>query len=483
MKRIGKLLVATLLVLPVAAQAQRPGSTMQTRSSELYLDRAEKNTREDEKAKLFAQALEMATKGVQADAGNSKTWFVLGKVYAATGDAIGADTAFTKAETMWPEYKKETEVQRVRAYVTAFNAGIAALQTNDIAGAIKHLEAASAVYHRKPAAALNLGNLYARAEQADKSAAAYRQAIEIMRGPERKGLTPEEEKQWAEWEEAASFNLAQVLAQSNKDEEAAQAYLAYLERNPDNITALSNLAIVYTRMGKTAEAQKIYTTLLAKDISEDDYFMVGVGLFRGEQYGTAAEAFRKAIGKNPALRDAYYNLAQAVYTQITDLEDTRAKATPAQVKELDAKMRTMYQELIDVASKARELDPNNRNVLALLARGYRGMADVVDPKTAMDWKNKTLEVLKLHQDLPYEVTDVELATSKGETKLSAKLVNLKGTEGQPVKITVSVLGKDGKVLGTQDVTVTAPAAEGDVAFHATFKTTEPVGGWKYEIGK
>src|SRR3990172_522559 len=106
MKRIGKLLVATLLVLPVAAQAQRPGSTMQTRSSELYLDRAEKNTREDDKAKLFAQALEMATKGVQADAGNSKTWFVLGKVYAATGDAIGADTAFTKAETMWPEYKK-----------------------------------------------------------------------------------------------------------------------------------------------------------------------------------------------------------------------------------------------------------------------------------------------------------------------------------------------------------------------------------------
>ena len=103
---------------------------------------------------------------------------------------------------------------------------------------------------------MNLGNLYARANNTEKAAASYRQALEILRGPERKALNAADEKQWAQWEEAAAFNLAQVLAQGNKDSEAAQAYQDYLARNPTNAIARSNLAIVLTRMGKKDEAAK-----------------------------------------------------------------------------------------------------------------------------------------------------------------------------------------------------------------------------------
>jgi Flp pilus assembly protein TadD len=389
---------------------------------------------------------------------------------------------------------KETDIERLRAYVASFNEGVTAIQKNDLAGAIKNLQAASAVYHKKPTAALNLGNLYARTNDTDKAAAAYRQALAIMRGPERKALSPADEKQWAEWEEAASFNLAQILATAEKNEEAAQAYVDYLSRNPNNVTAKSNLAIVYNRMGKTADAQKLYTELLAQDLSDEDYFLVGVGLFRGEQYGPAADAFRKAVAKNASFRDAYYNLAQAIYSQITPLEDKRSKAKPTEVKPIDDQLRPMYQELISVAQKARDLDPDNRNVLALLARGLRGMADV-DVKNATDWKNKTLAVMQEHQDLPYEVTDVAIANvataaaaagaaaAPTEAKVSGNVVNLKGTAGQPVKLSFSVLGKDGKVLATQDVTVTAPKTEDQVPFSFTVKTTEPLGGWKYVVAK
>lgn len=483
MSRIGKFVVAAIVVMPAVASAQRPSATVQTRSAELYLANAEKQQVPAEKAKLYKTALDAAMKGVQSDANNSKTWFTLGVIYARMGDAVGADTAFTKAETLWPDYKKDTEQERLRAYIAAFNAGVTAIQANKADEAIRNLEAAQQVYPKKPTAALNLANLYARANQADKAAEQYRKALAVLQGPERKAIPAAEEKQWATWEEAAAFNLAQILAMSDKNEEAAQAYLDFLAKNPTNVTAKSNLAIVYNRMGKKAEAQKMYQELLSQDLSDEDFFAVGVGLYRGEQYANAADAFRKSLTKNTVNRDAYFNLAQAIYSQIQPLEDARSKAKPTEVKGIDAKLSPLYDELISVSEKARELDPNSRNVLALLARGYRGKADVSDAKAATEWKNKTLKVMETHQGMGVEVSDVQLTSANGEAKLTGNVVGVKAAEGSPVKLTVTFLGKDGKVLGTQDVEVKAPAAEAQVPFTATLKTTEAVGGWKYEVAK
>lgn len=483
MTRLGMMALAAVMAIPVAAQAQRPSANVQTRSTELYLANADKTQVPADKAKFLKQALDAAVKGVQNDGANSRTWFTLGVVYGRLGDAVGADSAFDRAETMWPDYKKETEQERMRAYIGAFNAGVTAIQQNKTDEAIANLEAAQRVYDHKPTAPLNLANLYARLNKPDKSAAMYRHALEIMRGPDRKGLNAADEKQWATWEEAAAFNLAQILALSDKNEEAAKAYEDFLARDPNNITAKSNLAVVYNRMGKKAEAQKVYGELLAQDLSDDDYFAVGVGLFRGEQYVPAAEAFKKSVTKNPLFRNGYYNLAQTTYSQITPLEDQRAKAKPTEYKAIDAKLMPLYTQLIEAAEKARELDPQNRNVLALLARGYRGMADVVDAKAAIDWKNKTLGVMTLHQNMPFEVADIELSVGNGEAKIAGNVIGVKAAAGSPAKFTVTFLGKDGKVLGTQEVNVAAPKNEDQVAFTAAIKTTEPVGGWKYEVAK
>lgn len=484
MSRIGKVLIATLLLVPAVAHAQkRPGNNMQIRSAELYFDRWAKSQHPEDKKKFIQEAMEFSLQATQKDPGNARSWFTLGRVYAAVGDAVGADSAFDKAETLWPEYTKETATERLRAYVETFNAGVAAIQQNKLQEAVARLEAAQVVYDVKPTAALNLGNLYAKLNDADKAAGAYRKALAIMRGPSRQGLTEAEEKQWKEWEQAAAFNLAQILATAQKDAEAAQAYEEYLQRDPGNVIARSNLAVVYSRMGKTAEATKTYNDLLAQDLSDEDFFGVGVGLFRGQQYAQAGEAFRKAIAKNSAMRDAYYNLSQAIYSQITDLEDARSKAKAADLKAIDAKLKPMYEELQNTAEKARTFDPNNRNVLALLARAYRGMADVVPAAQANDWKQKTLKVMETHQAMPYEVVNVQITTDGAEAKLVGNVVNLKGTEGQPVKLTVSFLGKDGTVLGTQDLTVTAPKVEEEVEFTASLKNDKPLGGWKYEIAK
>lgn len=483
MSRSGKVFLAALLAMPALAQAQRPNNTMQTRSALLYLDRAEKTAMPGEKEKLFAQALEFGQKAVQADAANSKAWFTLGQIYVHMGDAVRADSALDKAEQLWPAYTKDADTLRYAAYVGAFNKGIAALQQNNLQEAIASMTAAEAVWDKKPTASLNLGNLYGRTNDLANAAASYRRALAIMRGPARQGLQAAEEKQWQEWEEAASFNLAQILAMDKKDAEAAQAYEDYLKTHPTNVLARGNLAVVYTRMGKKDEATRIYNELLAQDLSDEDFFSVGVGLFRGEQYAQAQAAFEKALAKNSAFRDAYYNLAQALYSQIGPLEDARAKAKPAEVKTIDAKLRPLYQMLQDASEKALALDPNNRNVMALLARAYRGTANVVEAAAAPAWKQKTLKVMEAHRDLVYEVTDVQLENQDGNIRITGNFVNLKGTEGQPVTLVVSVLGKDGTVLGSEKLSITTPKAEDQVAFTANVKTDKPIGGWKYEIAK
>lgn len=484
MNQLRKIAVAALLLVPATAYAQKPSNTLETRSALLYLSRAEAAQHPADREKFLKQAFDLAVTGTQKDPGNSKAWFTLGQIYTVMGNAAGVDTAFDKAEQMWPDYAKETEPLRYRVYAIAFNNGVEALKANNTAAAVTAMEAAETVWPKVPTAALNLGSIYARTNQMDKAVVAYRRALTILTGPERKAQNEAGQKQWAEWEEAASFNLAQLLAGAGKNDEAAAAYEMYLKNNPNSSMAKSNLAIVYSRMGKTEDATRIYNDLLGQDLPAEDYFAVGVGLFRGQQFDQASQAFRKAITKNVNMRDAYYNLAQSLYSMISNLEEARGKAKIADQKPMEAQLRGMYEELYNVTEKARALDPNNRNVLALLARAYRGLSDVTDAKVESDkWKAKTLEVLSLHEAMPIEVANVTLVADGAEAKLAGEIINLKTPEGQPIKLNVTFFAPDGTSLSTQEVVVTAPKAEEQVPFSATFKTDKPVAGWKYELIK
>jgi tetratricopeptide (TPR) repeat protein len=482
MSRICKTLFILALATPAMALAQRPSNTMHTTSAQLYLNRAIQSNVPQEKAKLFDQAMNAAQQGVQTAAGNSKTWFVLGTVHAAMGDAAAADSAFDRAEQLWPEYTKETETERLRAYVNASNAGVLAIQANDMAKATAALEGAALVYNKRPTALLNLGSVYTRTGNREGAIKAFRSALEILRGPARQGLKPEEEKQWADWEEAVSLNLAQMLAMAEKNEEAVAAYEDYLKRNPNNTMIKSNLAVVYSRMGKREEAARLYKELLGADLSAEDFFRVGIGLRRAQQLDQAAEAFRKSIAKNPQSPESYFNQAYVLWETIQPLEDARAKAKPADQAAMKTQLKPLYEQLLLNASKSREFDPSNRNVLALLQRAYRGMAEIApDVKTANEFKLKVPPLIQTFEALPFEVTNIVMTTAEKKTTVEGKIVNIKATKGQPMKIKVSVLDVSGAVIGTQDISVAAPDVDAETDFKAEFTTEVAPAGWKYEV--
>ncbi len=482
MNRFSKILFLMALLTPALAQAQRPSNTMHTNSATLYLDRAVAAARADDKVKLFDQALNAARLGVSSAAGNPRTWFVLGQVHAAMGNALAADSALDRAEQIYPEYVKDTETERLRAYVNASNAGVQAIQANDLATAVTALEGASQVYNKRPTALLNLGAVYTRMNNREGAIAAFRTALEIMRGPHRQGLKPEDEKQWAEWEETVSLNLAQQLALADKNEEAAAAYEEFLKRNPDNNLIRSNLAIVYGRMGKRDEAARVYNDLLGKDLSADDFFRVGVGLRRAQQYERAAEAFTKAVTKNPQMQEAYFNVAYVLWELIQPIEDARSKATAAEKTKLANQLQPMYEKLLTNAIKSREYDPTNRNILALMQRAYRGLAELTtDTKQANEWRLKIPPLITQYEALPFEVVAPLMTVDGNKVTVDGKIVNIKTTKGQPMKIKFTLIDAAGAELGSQEVSVPAPDVEAEADFKADFTVQGTPAGWKYVV--
>ncbi|MEX2282370.1 MAG: tetratricopeptide repeat protein [Gemmatimonadota bacterium] len=259
------LLFALVMLAPAVAQAQtRPSSTSQTNTAELYLDRARRANREEEKRDLVQKALEQSLAAIKAKADNPKGYLLAGKTYALLGDALAADSMFDQAEQLWPEYSKETETDRIQLWIRAYNAGIVAARDNNQDDALKHFENATHIFDKRPGAHLNIAQIYARKQDNEKAINAYRTALQIIAKPEnRQVLKPEEVKQWSDLEETATFNMAQLLATTGKNEEALRAYQEFLARNPSNSMAKLNLAIVLTRLDQTADAAKVYNELLA----------------------------------------------------------------------------------------------------------------------------------------------------------------------------------------------------------------------------
>jgi tetratricopeptide (TPR) repeat protein len=236
-------------------------------------------------------------------------------------------------------------------------------------------------------------------------------------------------------------------------------------------------------MGKRDEAARVYRELLGQDLPADEFFRVGIGLRRAQAYDQSATAFQKAISKNPHHQESYFNLAYVLWETIQPLDDARSKAPAADKAKMVSQLRPLYEQMVQNAIKARELDPSNRNLLALLQRGYRGLADLTtDVKQQNEWKLKIPPLITEYDALPFEVTGIVADVQDNKVTIGGKIVNVKTTKGQPMKIRLAVVDTAGKELGVKEVSVTAPDVESEADFKAEFDVTG-YAGWKYSIVK
>ena len=481
MNRWTTVLVAAAVLAPATAQAQRPSNNVHTRSAETYLSQAQREPVVADKKQYLTKALEAALAGVAASPDNPRSWFQAGQAYFGLKDWAGADSVFDRAERLYPEYASEIDPLRQNAWIEAYNTGVTALQSNDVAGAIQALTLANTLYDKRPEAMVTLGSLHM--QQGDDAAAEriFMQALEVLRGPGRAELNEQQRTAWQEDEMTVSMRLANIYIGQEKYAEAEQVYRGLLESQPGNAMARANLAVVMSRAGKTDEAATIYRELLAdEDLSESTLFNIGIGLFRAQDFAQAAAAFGRVVMLNPVAHEALYNLGQALYAQAGGLETDRDAATGTRAEELTAELRELNQSLRQSAEQLLALDPTNRNAMMMLAQAQRSLAELgAGDATAL--RGEALATLERHAALPFEVTNIQVIPGDGTLQVVGSIVNLKAEPGSQLTVRFSTIDKDGNELTGEDITVTAPEVDATTNFQATLTNPAEAAGWKYVV--
>lgn len=483
-KRAGAFLVTALVLLPVAAQAQqgKPSGNFQTRSAEVYLDQLQSHSNPADKDRFFKQAMDQLTQATQKDPNNALAWQLMGKAYVYMGQVAQADTAFRKAESLWPGFVKDDAVLREQGWVDAYNAGVKAVQANNTDEAIQKLQLADQVFQGRADARMVLASLYLNKQDYENATKYYQGALEILNGPASKGLQPAQQKQWDEARQKATDRLGQLLMATRKYDDAVKFYTQQSSLNPNQPTLKLSLARALALSGKEADAKAMFVELMnTPNLTDEQYTDVGVALFRAQDFSNASAAFRKAAGLNPYNHAALYNLSQALLAQAQPIEEAREKAAPTARKPFASQLTPLFTELKDVTDKFLALEPANATALKLASATARGNADVAaDAKTETAAKNQALAFLERADSLAFDISDTSLATSDDGTKVTGTITNRKLAAGGPIHLKVTFVGKDGTALDTQDVSIPAPGKDQMSDLNVATKAKD-VAGWKYEV--
>jgi tetratricopeptide (TPR) repeat protein len=111
------------------------------------------------------------------------------------------------------------------------------------------------------------------------------------------------------------MNLATALSlhQSGRRAEAASAYLAVLEREPENAHALHAYGVLRQQAGASAEAEELIARAIALQPHDATFhFNLGLARYRQQKFDQATEALREAIRLKPAWPQPHYDLGNAL---------------------------------------------------------------------------------------------------------------------------------------------------------------------------
>lgn len=446
-------------------QGQRPGGGMWASSGELYIDRAQKNPNPQDKRDLYQQAVDVLTEGFSEQPGNPRNYLLAGEAYVGMDDYASADSVWTIAEEMWSCYSARLDTLRFNAWARAFNRGVQYSQSGDAEQAIEAYEKAYAIYKEQPQPLLQIGNYHAqqaqmaesdsaRSAHQDRAIEAFQGALEAIGESER--LSDENR---TEYGRAATFNLAQLLALQDRHREAAQAYEDFLEDEPDNITAKSNLAVVLTLAADGAEDESVadslrgvamdyYEELLAvEDLTAEQYHNIGTGLQRLDATELAIQAFRQALDLEPYRANSQEQLAISLFS--LERYDTLA---------------TMAETLV-------ERYPANMNNLAMLANAYR----------ELERREDALAILEQREALPFELLSLELIETDAAYSIAGHLNNRTLEPGTPIRVEFELRDETGEVAGT--ATLEMQAGEQDVPepFNVEVLTEAVIAGFTYRV--
>jgi tetratricopeptide (TPR) repeat protein len=484
-------LVVLLMGVTTTAQAQdrwvkprcdiKPGHFM-VNSGVLYLMSAANTQHEAQRTKDLRDAERVLNEAItkQSQDKNGAAWYYLARYYGIKEDLVGADTAFTRAQTLVPACKDDIVNWRRNYWTPVFNQGVQAYNAGKADSATYYFRKAGAIYP-EPTGLSALAGLYASTGQPDSALFYYGKAAEAA------GTDPK----FAKEKKEALYNRGAVLYQNKRWPEAREAFRAYLNTYPNDGQALAALASSYSMESKHDSALAIYQRILQRADSADPntLFSAGGAMFNSvaQPPDTAASAAecRKAA-KTPAERQRCTAAAKATVRQHDSLSAgtyrMAAQAFEAGLARAPYSRDGLYNltstyymlqdsaKMLPVAQRLVAIDPMNRNAIRLVAAGFQ-MKGKTDSTVAY--------ISRAESTLVADVNIQNFRSDDQGASIEAVVTNFHNKPSQPFKIVFEFLKQDGTVVTTQTVDVPA-LPPGEMNQAKAQATGRGIVGWRYK---
>jgi tetratricopeptide (TPR) repeat protein len=383
----------------------------------------------DNRSRALASGSKVILEAIQKNGQekNPAAWYYLGRIYLQQGDLAGADSSFSKAESLAPACQADISKVRYTGWVPLVNAGIdfAKKQQND--SALVLFREANSIYRDKPAAFLNAGVIFANAGQTDSAIVYWEKAAEIA-----------ERTKATEDRNVATRNLGAMYQRANRHEDAVRVLERYLGWAPNDTEVKRALASSYRATGQTEKA-----VALEKEVGAAPGAPAGspsvaggaasamnaaISLYNAKKYQEAAAAFEKVVAAEPYNRDALYGLANS-YIGL--------KNGP---------------KLAETAARLVEIEPMNDEIVRMLANGQRmAKKETLANKTATQVLGMPLTV-SITQFAPTASGASLTGTVSGR---EAQTPQGKPIVAKPVTLIVEFTDTKGTVIANQEVQIPA----------------------------
>lgn len=181
-------------------------------------------------------------------------------------------------------------------------------------------------------------------------------------------------------------NLALILVQKGKIEEAKKAIADARKTNPDDSSLILTEANLYLETKDYEQYKKLVGEALQKDPNNADLvFNLGVLSANAKNDADAEKYYLKAIEINPNYTNAYLNLAALKLEAEKPIIDEMNKlgTSAKDMKRYDilkAQREGVFKGVIPYLKKANELDPKNEDVAKTLLGVYKALEMTAEAK-------------------------------------------------------------------------------------------------------